>query len=87
MIGLPTTKKETEHYFLLLSVLISSGEYLNAKLDGRDRVLTEMTGLSREAFEGCVEALRESRALLNRGLTTEEADKILDTVFDAAPAA
>lgn len=86
-IGLPRTQKERETYFMLLSVLLSAGEYLASKLDGKDRILLDLTGLSKEAFDGCVEVLRESRDHLNRGMTSEESTTLLATVFDAPTAA
>src|SRR5262245_21947696 len=59
-IGLPESENDKKGYFLLLSVLIASGDYLLTKLDRQDTVLHEFTGVSLEAFRGCVDLLKDS---------------------------
>lgn len=86
-IGLPETERDKRGYFMLLTLVLSSGEYLLGKLDGNDRVLIQFTGISRDAFEGCVDLLRDSLRRLNRGKTPEEIKKLTEAVFDEQAAA
>lgn len=86
-IGLPEGDRETQAYFLLLTVLIASGDYLLGKLDANDKVLHDFTGVSPAGFKGCVDLLKDSLAHLQRQLTPAQLDAIKQRAFDGQAAA
>jgi hypothetical protein len=86
-IGHPVGEREKQCYFALLSLLLTSGAYISEKLNPKERLLDQFTGVSKEAFEGCVELLKDSFSRLTRGYTSEQLTKIRSDVFDGEAAA
>ena len=86
-IGLPIEPGDRKAYFLILSTLISAGEYLLTKIKPTDTLLHEVTKVSLDGFRGCLELLRDAMEHFQRQFTPEQLEAIRQRAFDGQAAA
>jgi hypothetical protein len=86
-IGLPETADGAKNYFVILSVLIASGEYLLSKLSDKDKLLHDYVGVSLDGLKGCLELLKDSANHFSRQFSPEDIKEISDRIFDGEVAA